>query len=90
MKYQYAPVGVCSTLFHVEVNDEGLVEKLSVENGCNGNSNGIGRLLVGMHIDEIISKLDGVKCGRKKTSCPDQMAKMFAGIREDRAKKQSD
>ena len=86
MKYQFAPQGVCSTLFHADVNEDGIVEKLSVENGCNGYGNGVSRLVEGMHIDDIIQRLDGVRCGRKKTSCPDQMAKMFMGIKKDLAK----
>jgi uncharacterized protein (TIGR03905 family) len=87
MEYDFAPKGVCSTMFHAEVSDDGIVEKWSVENGCNGYGQGMGRMVVGMHIDDIIQRLDGVRCGRKKTSCPDQMAKMLAGIKREMAEK---
>ncbi|MDR0469892.1 MAG: TIGR03905 family TSCPD domain-containing protein [Peptococcaceae bacterium] len=83
MKYQFAPKGVCSTLFHADVSEGGIVEKLTVENGCNGYGNGVSQLVQGMHIDDIIERFDGVRCGRKKTSCPDQMAKMFMEIKKE-------
>ena len=85
MEYDYRPKGVCSSRFHTTVSGDGLIESLTVEDGCNGNSKGIGRLLEGMHIDEAILRLQGIRCGRKKTSCPDQMAKMYAEIKASMA-----
>ena len=82
MEYHFSPKGVCSTQFHTEVSDEGIIKSLTVENGCNGNGKGIGNLLRGMTVDEAVKRLEGVRCGRKKTSCPDQMAIMYAEIRE--------
>ena len=81
MEYDFIPKGVCSRRFHTIVEDGGVIESLTVEAGCNGYGAGMGRMLQGMHIDEAIQRLDGVKCGRKKTSCPDQMAKMYAEIK---------
>ena len=82
MLYQYKPRNVCSSQFHAVISDEGVMESLTIEGGCDGNSKGIGKLVQGRHIDEIISLLSGIHCGRKTTSCPDQIAKMLAGIKE--------
>jgi uncharacterized protein (TIGR03905 family) len=84
MEYHFTPRGVCSSRFHAEVDDDGVVGSLTIEDGCNGNGKGIGSLVRGMHIDEVVERLEGIKCGRKNTSCPDQLAKMFAGIRDQR------
>ncbi len=71
--YEYKPSGVCSTkmIFEIENNK---VLNLKVINGCPGNSLGIASLIKGQNIDDIISKLKGIKCGMKQTSCPDQIA----------------
>ena len=74
MKNSYIPNGVCSTLIEYEVKDNKLIS-LNVTNGCNGNLKGISKLCVNRDIDEIISLLEGIKCGFKNTSCPDQIAK---------------
>lgn len=73
MEYRYRPQGVCSTEIIVEVENN-VIKNLQVRNGCNGNLNGISSLVKGMHIDEVISKLRGIRCGMKPTSCPDQIA----------------
>lgn len=73
MEYRYRPQGVCSTEIIIEVEDN-IIEKLQVINGCNGNLKGISSLVKGMTLDEVISKLRGIKCGMKGTSCPDQIA----------------
>ena len=86
MNYQYTPRGVCSTRFDAEVNDEGILESLFIKDGCSGNGKGLAQLAKGRHIDEIITLLDGVVCGRKPTSCPDQLAKMLISIRNEREK----
>ena len=74
MKYIYMPEGVCSTEMVFEIEDN-IIKSLEVTNGCNGNLKGISHLVVGMNIDEVISRLKGIKCGFKNTSCPDQIAK---------------
>lgn len=70
----YKPHGVCSQLIQVEVDSEGLIHNVSFTGGCNGNLQGISRLVEGMEIDEAISRLEGIRCGFKSTSCPDQLA----------------
>lgn len=74
MKYSFRPQGVCAREMQVDVNDQGIIENLAVVGGCNGNLQGIGRLVEGMPVDEVISRLRGIRCGYKPTSCPDQLA----------------
>lgn len=74
MKYTYTPHGVCSRQIEIEVED-GIVKKLKVIGGCNGNLQGISKLVENMKVEEIIKKLKGIDCGGRGTSCPDQIAK---------------
>lgn len=74
-KYSYVPHGVCSTLMEFEVDDSSCVHNLHVTNGCNGNLQGTSKLVEGRNVDEVIQALEGIKCGFKTTSCPDQLAK---------------
>lgn len=74
MKHVYRPRGTCSRLMTVEVED-GIVKHIEVVGGCDGNLQGISRLLVGMTAEEAIARMEGIRCGRKPTSCPDQLAK---------------
>ncbi len=73
MTIEYKPRGVCSQKMIVEVED-GVVQSLKVLGGCNGNLKGISNLIQGMKVEEVIAKLEGVHCGMKPTSCPDQLA----------------
>lgn len=73
MKYKYKPQGVCSTEIIVEI-ENGIIKYLQVQNGCNGNLKGISSLVKGMTVEEVIKRLKGIECGRKGTSCPDQIA----------------
>ena len=66
--------GTCSRAIEVDVSD-GIVSAVSFVGGCDGNSQGISKLAVGMKVEDVISSLEGIKCGRKDTSCPDQLAK---------------
>ena len=70
---EYIPKGVCARKIVLKINDNTL-EDVEVVGGCPGNSLGIRKLISGMDIDTIIEKLDGVRCGMKPTSCPDQIA----------------
>ena len=72
--FTYTPQGVCSRQLDFDLND-GKIERVVVTGGCNGNLKGIANLLRGMEIDEVIERLDGIKCGYKSTSCPDQIAR---------------
>ena len=80
-EFRYRPQGVCSTRFIMTINDDRTINEFSVVDGCAGNSAGIARLVVGLTIDEVIDKLRGVKCGRKPTSCPDQLATALLSIK---------
>ena len=74
MPITYRPTGVCSRLMRVEVED-GIIRQVEVQGGCSGNLQGISRLLVGMPVQQAIERMEGVRCGGKPTSCPDQLAK---------------
>ncbi len=81
MTYTYRPTGVCSQLMEVEVED-GKILRVEVLGGCSGNLQGISRLLVGMDAEEAIRRMEGIRCGSKPTSCPDQLAKALKACRE--------
>ena len=70
----YKTQGTCSREIHFDVENNKL-KNVSFVGGCNGNLKGIGLLVEGMDIDEAISRMDGIRCGFKSTSCPDQLAK---------------
>lgn len=74
MEYSFRPRGVCSRKMTVEV-ENGIIRRLEVEGGCDGNLQGISRLVVGMEAEEAIRRLEGIRCGSKSTSCPDQLAR---------------
>lgn len=74
MEFTFRPRGVCSQMMDIEIEDNKLV-RLKVMGGCSGNLQGISRLVEGMDVDEVIARLDGIHCGFKSTSCPDQLAK---------------
>ena len=69
----YKTHGTCSTQIDVEVED-GIVKSVAFTKGCNGNTQGVSRLVEGMKCEEAISKLRGIKCGSRPTSCPDQLS----------------
>lgn len=73
MTFEYTPRGVCSRKMIIEIEDN-KVTVLQVIGGCNGNLKGISSLVKGMDIDEVIERLEGITCGAKGTSCPDQLA----------------
>ena len=73
MTITYVPRGVCSRKFTIEV-DQGVIESLQVVGGCSGNLQGLSMLLRGMRVEDAIRRLEGIRCGMKATSCPDQIA----------------
>lgn len=73
MTITYVPRGVCSRKFTIEV-DQGVIESLQVVGGCSGNLRGLSMLLRGMRVEDAIQRLEGIRCGMKATSCPDQIA----------------
>lgn len=83
MTYTYKTRGTCSSQIKIDINDDKTIENVEFLGGCNGNLKGIGQLVKGMAIDEVIDRLDGIKCGFKQTSCPDQLAKALKEIEEE-------
>lgn len=71
---EYVPAGVCSKLIHIEVDKNNIIQKVAFTRGCDGNAKGIGALIKGMKVPEAIERLQGIPCGQKSTSCPDQLA----------------
>ncbi len=74
MQYTYKTSGTCSREISFEV-ENGKVKNVQFFGGCNGNLKGIGALVEGMDIDEVIARVEGITCGLKATSCPDQLAR---------------
>ena len=74
MTIQYKPRGTCSRLMHVKIED-GIIRGVRIEGGCSGNLQGISRLVEGMSARDAIARLEGILCGSKATSCPDQLSK---------------
>ncbi len=73
MQYEYKTKDTCSQRIFFELED-GKVQNVQFMGGCNGNLKGIGALVEGMDIDEVIARIEGIRCGMKSTSCPDQLA----------------
>ena len=71
----YNTAGTCARIIHFTKTDDGRITNVSFEGGCNGNLNGIGILVKGMHVKDVIEKLQGLPCGSRPTSCPDQLSK---------------
>ena len=74
MQYEYKTKGTCSQRILFEIEDN-KVKNVQYIGGCNGNLKGIGSLVEGMDVSEVITRLEGTCCGMKPTSCPDQLAK---------------
>lgn len=79
MKLTYKTNGVCSKSIDLEVED-GIVIDVKFNGGCNGNTQGISALVKGMKVEDVIEKLQGIKCGFKNTSCPAQLAEALKTI----------
>jgi len=73
MEYTYRPRGVCSQLMEIETEGK-IIKKVKIRGGCDGNLKGISRLVVGMDMEHAIECMEGIRCGFKSTSCPDQLA----------------
>ena len=73
MQYEYKTKGVCSQRIFFEIEDN-KVKNVQFFGGCNGNLKGIAALVEGMDMDDVIARVEGVTCGMKQTSCPDQLA----------------
>lgn len=74
MTINFTPRGVCSRQITIEIND-GIIENVSFMGGCSGNTQGVSALVKGMKVEDVVSRLEGINCNGKGTSCPDQLAK---------------
>ena len=74
MQFEYKTKGTCSQRIYFEIND-GIVSNVQFLGGCNGNLQGIGKLVEGMKAEDVIERIEGIHCGMKPTSCPDQLAR---------------
>lgn len=83
--HSYTPRGVCSRQIDVEVNDD-TVESVQFTGGCDGNLKAISKLVAGMKVDDVAALLEGNTCGRRSTSCADQMVR---ALREAQAEGQA-
>lgn len=81
MTISYRPRGVCSQKMTIEV-EEGTVRSVHILGGCSGNLQGLSALVQGMPVDEVIGRLEGIRCGFKPTSCPDQLAQALKQARQ--------
>lgn len=75
----YRTKGVCAMAIEFELDDEKKVHNVKFVGGCSGNTQGISQLVEGMDADEVIKRLEGIKCGHKPTSCPDQLTLALKG-----------
>ncbi len=73
-KFTYYPKGVCSRQINIELDGE-IIKSVDFVGGCAGNTQGVARLVEGMSVSDAVSRLEGIECGMKSTSCPDQLAK---------------
>lgn len=80
--YSYKTSGVCSSIINLEINDN-IVEDVEFVGGCAGNLLGIGHLVKGMSVDDVITKLQGIDCRSKGTSCPDQLSKALLAWKKE-------
>lgn len=81
MRFEYKTSGTCSSRILFDI-DDGRVHDLEYIGGCNGNLQGISRLVEGMPVDEVIARVEGICCGAKPTSCPDQLARALHQAKE--------
>ena len=73
--YSYKTFGTCSTEILLDIDKDHVINDLVIVNGCSGNTKGISKLVKGMKAENVIEKLEGIECGWKSTSCPDQVAR---------------
>ena len=86
--YTYRPKGDCSQQMEISIEDDRIVN-LNVIGGCSGNLQGISKLVVGMPVDEVIARLEGIRCGWKDTSCPDQLSKALKAMKAEQVHAQA-
>jgi uncharacterized protein (TIGR03905 family) len=82
MEFTYKTSGTCSREIHFEVENN-KVKNVRFVGGCNGNLQGIGALVEGMNVDDVIARIEGISCGGRPTSCPDQLSKALKQAKEN-------
>ena len=81
MEFEYKTRGVCSRLIRFEIENN-IIHNVEIVGGCSGNSQGVASLVEGMDVDEVIRRTEGIRCGFKDTSCPDQLARALTLAKE--------
>lgn len=74
MHYEYKTKGTCSQRIYFDIED-GKIRNVEFYGGCNGNLKGLAALVEGMNAEDVLARVEGIRCGMKPTSCPDQLAK---------------
>ena len=74
MTYTYKTKGTCAAAIEITLDDNNIIENVKFIGGCRGNTQGISALVKGMKVEDAIARLEGIRCGFKNTSCPDQLA----------------
>lgn len=82
--YAYKTQGVCSRMIDLDIDGDTVV-KVTFTGGCSGNTQGVAALVAGMTIDEAISRIEGIHCGPRPTSCPDQLAQALKAYKAENA-----
>ena len=78
--YTYYTTGPCSSQIDLAIDDDGRIENVTFVGGCHGNTQGISVLVKGMKMEDVVAKLEGIRCGYKNTSCPDQLARALREV----------
>ena len=78
---QYATQGTCSQIIDVTADENDIIQQVFFVGGCNGNLQGVSKLVTGQRIDDVISRLNGIRCGLKPTSCPDQLCRALEQLK---------
>ena len=78
----YKTEGTCSQFIDVDVDENNVIQQVFFTGGCNGNLQGISTLVKGMKVDDVIEKLNGIRCGYKPTSCPDQLCRALEQLKQ--------
>lgn len=78
---QYQTQGTCSQMIDVTADDQDVIQQVFFLGGCNGNLQGISQLVRGQKIDDVIHRLNGIRCGMKRTSCPDQLCRALEQLK---------
>ena len=85
----YQTFGTCSKFIDVDTDANGRISHCYFHGGCSGNTQGVAKLVIGKTPDEVISLLDGIRCGNKPTSCPDQLCRALEKLKQERASENS-